>query len=338
MAIHQPGGQPDPGFIFGEMQLFQRSLALKGAIELDLFTHVGNGARTPAALAAACGASERGLRILCDYLTICGHLTKHNQAYDLTPTSRSFLHRNSPAYLGSMAGFLISGFQLAAFRDVAGAVRNGGAAKSEALAPESPIWVEFARSMAPLMAMVGAAAASRLIPRDAGPMKILDIAAGHGMYGIAVAQHNPQAEIVAQDWSNVLEVAKENAAKAGVRARYQTLPGSAFDVDYGGPYDLVLVPNFAHHFDPPLATNFFRKCHAALVPGGRIALIEFVPDEDRISPPAQAAFALTMLVGTPTGDAYTFSEYQRMLHESGFRNCQMLGLDDMPQRLIVAAA
>jgi 2-polyprenyl-3-methyl-5-hydroxy-6-metoxy-1,4-benzoquinol methylase len=338
MATQQPGGPPDPGFIFGELQLFQRSLALKGAIELDLFAHIGNGSRTPGALAASCGASERGVRILCDYLTICGHLTKQDGAYDLTPTSRTFLHKSSPAYLGSMAGFLTSGFQLAAFRDVAGAVRHGGAVKSEALAPESPIWVEFARSMAPLMAMAGAAAASRLVPPNAGPMKILDIAAGHGMYGIAMAQHNPQAEIVAQDWSSVLEVAKENAAKAGIRARYQTLPGSAFDVDYGGPYDLVLVPNFAHHFDPPSATSFFRKCHAALGRGGRIALVEFVPDEDRVSPPAQAAFALTMLVGTPAGDAYTFSEYQRMLTEAGFRNCEMLELEKIPQRLIVAEA
>ena len=292
----------DPGFIFGEMQLFQRSMAFKGAIELDLFTRIGSGARTAAALATVCGASERGVRILCDYLTICGHLTKQDGAYDLTPTSRTFLQKSSPAYLGSMAGFLMSGFQLAAFRDVAGAVRNGGAVKSEALAPESPIWVEFARSMAPMMSMVGRAAASRLIPKGAGPMKILDIAAGHGMYGISMALENPQAEIVAQDWSNVLEVAKENAAKAGLGARYHTLAGSAFDVNYGGPYDLVLVPNFAHHFDPPTATDFFRKCHAALACSGRIALIEFVPDEDRISPPAQAAFALTMLVGTPAGD------------------------------------
>lgn len=328
----------DPGFIFGELQLFQRSLALKGAIELDLFTQIGNGARTAAALAAACGASERGVRILCDYLTICGHLIKQGGAYGLTPTSRAFLDKSSPEYLGSMAGFLTGGFQLAAFRDVAGAVRHGGALKSEALAPESPIWVEFARAMAPLMAMVGAAAASRLVPHDAGPMKILDIAAGHGMYGIAMAQRNPQAEIVAQDWSNVLEVAKENAAKAGVGARYRTLPGSAFDVDYGGPYDLVLVPNFAHHFDPPTATNFFRKCHAALGPRGRLALIEFVPDEDRVSPREQAAFALTMLVGTPAGDAYTFSEYQKMLQEAGFRNSEMLELEKIPQRLIVAAA
>ncbi|HLK49223.1 MAG TPA: class I SAM-dependent methyltransferase [Bryobacteraceae bacterium] len=338
MATHQAGGQPDPGFIFNEMQLFQRSMALKGAVELDIFTHIGNSATSARELAARCGAAERGVRILCDYLTICGHLSKTEEGYELTPTSRTFLSKASPAYIGSMAGFLVSGFQVAAFRDVAGAVRNGGAVKSEALDPENPIWVEFARSMAPMMAMVGAAAAPRLMPASAGPMKILDIAAGHGMYGIAMARHNSQAEITGQDWRNVLEVAKENAEKAGVAARYRTLPGNAFEVDFGGPYDLALVPNFAHHFNAAEATRLFRKCRAALKKGGRLALVEFIPDEDRVSPPEQAAFALTMLVGTPAGDAYTFAEYQQMLQEAGFRNCQLLSLDRVPQRVVIGEA
>lgn len=337
MATHHPGEQPDPGFIFREMQLYQRSMAVKGAIELDLFTHIDGGSATAADLAAKCGASERGVRILCDYLTVSGHLIKHDEAYQLTPTSRAFLSKESQAYLGSMAGFLMSKPQLAAFRDVAGAVRNGGAVKSESLVPESPMWVEFARSMAPLAAMVGGAAAARLAA-ERGPMKVLDLAAGHGMYGIAIARRNPDAEITGQDWSNVLQVAVENARRAGLDGRYRILPGDAFDVDFGGPYDLVLVPNFAHHFDVPTTTALFQKCRAALKPAGRIALVEFVPDENRVSPPAQAAFALTMLVGTPGGDAYTFSEYKRMLEKAGFKACEMIPLDGIPQRLVVAAA
>lgn len=320
------------------MQLFQRSMAFKGAIELDIFTHIDGGSATAAEIAARCGASERGTRILCDFLTICGHLSKQEGAYRLTPTSRAFLSKHSPAYLGSMAGFLLSGSQIAAFRDVAGAVRNGGAVKSESLDPESPIWVEFARSMAPLAAMIGGAVAPLLVSPEDGPTQILDIAAGHGMYGIAMARQNPQAQITGLDWANVLEVAREHADQAGIGKRYRTLPGSAFEVEFGGPYDLVLVPNFAHHFDVAATTAFFKKCREALKPGGRIALIEFVPDEDRVSPPVQASFALTMLVGTPAGDAYTFSEYEGMLREAGFRNWEMLAAENIPQRVIVAVA
>ncbi len=109
-----------------------------------------------------------------------------------------------------------------------------------------------------------------------GPLKVLDIAAGHGMFGITIAQRNPEAEIVALDWAAVLEVANENAVKAGVDARYSTIAGSAFNVDYGDGYDLVLITNFLHHFDPPTNETFLRRVHAALKPGGKAITLEFV--------------------------------------------------------------
>lgn len=78
--------------------------------------------------------------------------------------------------------------------------------------------------------------------------KVLDIAAGHGMYGVTIAKHNPNAEIFAVDWPRVLDVAKENAQAAGVAARYHTLPGNAFEVEFGKDYDLALLTGFLHHF------------------------------------------------------------------------------------------
>jgi 2-polyprenyl-3-methyl-5-hydroxy-6-metoxy-1,4-benzoquinol methylase len=151
-----------------------------------------------------------------------------------------------------------------------------------------------------------------------GACKVLDIAAGHGIFGVTIARHNPQAEIYALDWQNVLPFAAENAERAGVSERHHLLPGSAFEVDFGRDYDLVLVTNFFHHFDPQTCESLMRKCHAALKEGGRAVTLEFVPDESRVSPPAAAAFALTMLGSTPAGDAYTFGEYDRMFRAAGF--------------------
>jgi len=99
-----------------------------------------------------------------------------------------------------------------------------------------------------------------------GPMRVLDIAAGHGLFGIEIAKQNPQAHIVAVDWARVLDVAYENACKAGVGERYERLPGSAFDVDYGGPYDAVLLTNFLHHFDVAACVGLLKKVRAALKP------------------------------------------------------------------------
>jgi cyclopropane fatty-acyl-phospholipid synthase-like methyltransferase len=157
-------------------------------------------------------------------------------------------------------------------------------------------------------------------PLEAGkPSKVLDIAASHGMYGIAVAQRNPEARLVALDWAPVLQVATENARAAGLGDRFSTIAGSAFEVDLGHDYDLVLVPNFLHHFPEPECVRFLRRVHAALRDGGRVAIVEFVPNPDRVSPPPSAAFSLTMLATTPSGDAYTFAELSAMLDEAGFR-------------------
>jgi SAM-dependent methyltransferase len=117
----------------------------------------------------------------------------------------------------------------------------------------------------------------------------------------------------------VLEVARGNARKAGVEDRYHLLPGSAFDVEYGGPYDIVLLTDFLHHFDPPTCVGLLRKVRAALRPGGRAAALEFVPNEDRVSPPIAAAFSLTMLASTTAGDTYAFHELGEDVPGSGLR-------------------
>src|SRR5438477_85342 len=157
-------------------------------------------------------------------------------------------------------------------------------------------------------------------------------AAGHGMFGITLAQANPRAEIVALDWANVLTVAEENARAAGVQDRFRTIKGNAFEVDLGAGYDLVLLPNFLHHFDVAMCEAFLRRVRAALVPGGRAVTVEFIPDESRVTPTVAASFALVMLVGTPAGDAYTFAELERMFRNAGFEGSELRELPPSFQR------
>jgi 2-polyprenyl-3-methyl-5-hydroxy-6-metoxy-1,4-benzoquinol methylase len=204
------------------------------------------------------------------------------------------------------------------------------------VAVENPIWVEFARSMMPMMVPAAQAIAGLVgSSRSGGALRVLDIAAGHGLFGITIAQQNPAAEIVAVDWPSVLAVAVENASAARVSDRYRTTAGNAFTVDFGHGYDVALVTNFLHHFDQPACTTFLRKVHQALAPGGRVAVLEFVPDPDRVSPPVPARFALTMLAETPGGDAYTFDELRRRLEDAGFRNVTAHALPS-PQMVLVA--
>jgi hypothetical protein len=114
-----------------------------------------------------------------------------------------------------------------------------------------------------------------------------------------------------------------------------TLPGDAFKVDYGTGFDVALITNFLHHFDPPTCTSFLKKVAAALKPGGKAVVLEFVPNEDRVSPPMSASFSLTMLAGTPSGDAYTFPQLKKMAIDAGYTSVSAHPLP-MPETVIVA--
>jgi len=313
-------------------------MALKGALELDLFTHIAEGALTSAEIARRSKASERGMRILCDFLTVIGFLQKSKGVYGLTPVAATFLDRNSPAYFGTVANFIASPEMLGRFLDVASLVRDGGAGEHYSLLqPEHERWVGFAQTMKPVVGMAAQLVAP-IVCRPGRQQKVLDIAAGSGIFGITIARQNPLAEIVALDWPNVLEVSQENAALAGVQGRYQTIAGDAFQVDLGSGYDLVLVPNFLHHFDEATVIPFLKRVHAALRPGGTIAAVEFVPNEDRVSPPIPAMFSLMMLGTTEAGEAYTLAELNRMFRAAGFGPTERLDLQPTPLTLIAATA
>ncbi|MFZ3216378.1 MAG: methyltransferase [Candidatus Acidiferrales bacterium] len=309
-----------PERIFETLNAYQKTAALKTAIELDVFSAIAGGATAVPAIAKRCQSSERGIRILCDYLVINGFLTKNDHEYALAGDSALFLDRRSPAYLGTAAGFLALPEMISLYQNLTAIVRTGASLQGDqaTVAPNSPRWVEFARSMAALQRITAAAVAEMLGASAGEKWKVLDVAAGHGMYGVTIAKQNPNAEIYALDWPEVLKVAKEHAEAAGVAARYHDLPGSAFEVDLGKDYDLVLLTGFLHHFDPQTIEGLLRKVHAALKPQGRVVTVEFVPNEDRVTPPAPAAFSMVMLGTTRSGDAYTYSEFDRMFRNVGF--------------------
>ena len=311
---------PSAEIVFDTLFAYQRSAALKSAIELDLFTAIDGGARTSREIADKCGVPERSVRILCDYLSTIGLLTKTDRTYELGPESAAFLSKRSPAYLGTTAHFLLRPELKQNFDRLTDAIRQDGvpAGANDTVSEENPIWVEFARSMMPMM--VPAAHGIADLVAGTSSLRVLDIAASHGVFGITIAQRNPRAEIVAVDWAPVLQVATENARAAQVADRYRTLAGDAFAVDFGSGYDVALVTNFLHHFDPPTCTEFLRRMHRALKSGGRVVLLEFVPNPDRISPPVPARFPLTMLAGTRGGDAYTYDELRRQLEDAGFKD------------------
>ena len=337
MATTKPTEGPSPALFFQTINGHMRTAALKSAIELKMFSAIAEGHRTPQALAKRCKGSDRGLRMLGDYLTVGGFLTKQGDEYGLTPDSELFLTTTSPAYLGPALDFMLSFPLVEGFKQLTGAVRKGGTVVGEegTLAPEHPEWVTFARSMVPLMKGPAEWIANWVRQEASGTRKVLDVAAGHGMFGIEIARKIPEAEITAQDWPNVLTVARENAQTAGIAERFHELPGSAFEVEFKKDYDVILLTNFLHHFDVSTCHTFLKKVYGSLKPGGYVITLEFIPNEDRISPAPMAEFCLIMLATTPAGDAYVFSEYDRMFRHAGFGDSLMQDVPASNERVII---
>jgi hypothetical protein len=264
-----------PEMFVDAIMAYQKTAAIRAAIELDLFTAIGSGADTPAAIASATGAAQRGIRILCDYLTVQGFLQKLGERYRLPPSETSFLDSRSPAYMGKFTQFMASPELMRLFLDdPVSYVRNGGSAGLSSLASDHPLWVTFAKAMVPFVAPSAEAIARQVAAWPEKPNLVLDIAAGHGMFGIAVGKAVSEAKIVAVDWQDVLAVAHKNAEQAGIASRYQTISGNAFDVDWGTGYGLVLLTNFLHHFDQDTCVTLLKKVMRSLAPAGKTLAVE----------------------------------------------------------------
>jgi ubiquinone/menaquinone biosynthesis C-methylase UbiE len=320
------------------MHAYQRTAALKAAIDLELFTAVGETTGSLAEISQRIKAPERGVRALCDFMVISGFLNKDlkesRPRYSLTPDSAVFLHKRSPTYVGCATVFLASPFVTEAFRDLASVVRAGGPPPTDQrIDTENPAWVDFARGMAPVMYPV--AEQTEKLVRTRSEMRVLDVAAGHGLFGIAIARQNTRAKIVALDWPSVLTVTKENAERFGVYDRYLLLAGNALEVPFGDGFDVALAANLLHQWDRETIQVFLKKAYGALAPGGRIVVVEFAPNDDRVSPPLPSSFVMNMFANTPGGDAYTVSEHVDMLRNAGFSSSEVHPLLPTPQTAIV---
>jgi SAM-dependent methyltransferase len=328
---------PSPLRIFETLGAFRQTAALKAGIELDIFTAIAEGAKTPSTLAARCDASERGVRILADYLAMLGFLRKQDASYSLAPDAAAFLDRRSDTCIGAAsAETFCAEAPAGAFETLKQAVRLGGTPMPAqgTLTPEHPIWVAFARSMSPSGAFLARLLARVICDGVEPPTKVLDIAAGHGLFGIELAKRTPGGRVFAVDWPQVLAVARENAVAAGVADRFEPLPGDALTVDLGSGYDLALVTNFCPDLDT--TGRMLRRIHASLADGGRVAVLELMLNDDRISPPAAVSLNLSLLATTPRGETRTPSQLAAALERAGFTRIELFELQPAPHRVMTA--
>lgn len=315
---------PPAGAPTGVEALFQVSFsmwggrALQAAVRHALFTHVAHGKRTREEVAKAAATDAHATGMLLDAMCGFGLLTKSGAQYALTPVSSQFLVNSSPDYFCEM---MEGDGMWDLWSHLAETVKTGKSPmKVEAPEAAEQFFPVLVKSLHVMHREPSKRAAEALLAEHRGKgLRVLDVAAGSGVWGIALAEADPTVRVTAHDFPGVLATARSYTKRHGVADRFDELAGDLKAVDFGKDrYDLAILGHIVHSEGEASSRALFRRLHAALRPGGRVAIHEFVPSDDRTSPPFPLLFALNMLLHTEQGNVYTMAEYRRWLNEAGF--------------------
>lgn len=304
---------------------YVKTALLRTAMQLRVFDEFADGPRGAADLAARLGTDERGMRILLDALTAIGLLRADPQGYRLVDGGEELLVSSGSRFFGGAVRIGASDWEWDAQKNLVDAVRKGGTvADTHALTPEFDYWEDFANHTSWFNNGAADLMAEQLEPwaADREPVNVLDIACSHGSYGFFLAQRNPRVQLSCVDWPNILEITKKNAERLGLADRTDFIPGDMFEVDFGGPYDIVMLTNVLHHFREEKATELLARIAPAVKPGGRIAVVGHTHEEDDTpeTNPLPYMFSVIMLVQTFDGQTHSVGTYRRMLENAGFAN------------------
>jgi ubiquinone/menaquinone biosynthesis C-methylase UbiE len=317
---------------------YQASAIVRTGLTMGVFDQLEGGAGV-GAVSSAIGASERGTRILLDALTALGVIAKADDRYQHTDASRLHLVSESPAFLGGSIQLFTSNTMWDGMRSLDDAVRSGGTVMPEhAETPEHPFWEDFAQWTVGMAGVGGAALVEALgdFAAHRERLSVLDVAAGSGMYGYAIAQAYPTAHVTSLDWPNVLEHAAKNVSKLGLQDRVTMLEGNMFEVAIDQQFDVVIMSHVFHHFDEATCVQLMRRAAGWLAPAGRLVIHDFIAADAPGAEPFPYLFSTFMLSWTQKGRAYSASEYRRMLAEARLSEVALLPLPGPSSRVLMA--
>jgi O-methyltransferase domain/Dimerisation domain len=301
------------------------TLTIEAAVTHGVFDHLASGPAAVTTIAEKTGASIRGLRALMDALVGLQLLTRDGENYALLPESRAFLTADSPASLAPF--FRHMGRQLIpVWLELPESVRTGRpAAAVNRETGGSDFFAAFVESLFPLSYQAAQALGRYLgIPGTTAPVSVLDLGAGSGVWGIALAELSSHVRILAVDWPKVLAVTESMAQRRGVADRMSTVAGDLQIADFGRGHHVATIGHILHSEGEERSKALLRRTFDALSSGGTVAIMEFLVDPTRKGPPTALLFALNMLVHTEHGGTYTFEEIAGWLTEAGFVDARLL--------------
>ncbi len=312
-------------------------LALEAGIRHRIFDVLDEGRKTVEEVHAATGASVRGLSAVMNALVGLNFLAKDAQGvYSLTAESAAFLVSTKPSFQGGIIKHTSEQLlpKYLKLNEIVATGKPAVAVNQETAGGE--FFEQFVVDIFP-MSYPSAQVLAKTLDFDAAgrPVSVLDLAAGSGVWGIALAQSSEHVQVTAVDWPEVLPVTQKTVGRFGLSDRFSFVEGDLLAADFGTGHNVSTLGHILHSEGEERSRKLLAKVFAALASGGTIAIAEFLVDEDRRGPVSGLFFAVNMLVNTDNGGTYSFAEISAWLAEAGFVNARMVAAPG-PSPLILA--
>ncbi len=312
-------------------------LIISAGVSNKVFDCLEDGAKTPKQLAEETGASARALRILMNALVGLGLLKKDRQGrYSLTPESAAFLLSKKP---GTHAGFFgtIAPQIISRWLRLSDIVREGRPAVAVNQETEgTEFFSQLVENIIPMSYPPAQKLGDHLkLAKTKNEIRVLDLGAGSGIWGIALSQKSPRVRVTAVDWAGMIPTTKRITQKFGVGDRFNYVEGDMLEANFGSGYDIATLGHILHSEGEDRSRQLLRKIFRALKSSGTIAIAEWLVNDDRTKPLPSLMFAVQMLVNTEKGDTFSFNEIKNWLEEAGFKKVRKLDAPG-PSPLILA--
>ncbi len=301
-------------------------LIITAAVSNKVFDSLESGSKTVDQISKETGASARGLRMLMNALVGLELLKKdRHQKYSLTPESAAFLVSNKP---GALAGFFrLNVTQLVSkWLQLGDVVRTGRPAQAVNQEGEgTEFFSGLVENIIPMSYATAQTLADHLkLAKAKNEVRVLDLAAGSGIWGIVLAQASARVRVTAVDWAGMIPTTKRITQKFGVGARFKFIEGDLLEADFGSGYDIATLGHILHSEGEERSRQLLKKTFRALKSGGTIAIAEWLVNDERTQPLPPLMFAVQMLVNTEKGDTFSFNEIKSWLEEAGFKKVRKL--------------
>lgn len=293
------------------------------ALDLDLFTAIGNDRWTVSTLAKQLRVSERGLAILLRNLASAGVLIKRGDRYRNGTLAATALNAKSPEHRGGYLKLIRS--QWEDWGHLTESVRTGKPLEDDRPSDDPAYRREFSWAMHHRSLDVAPQVVAQV--DMSGVRTLLDLGGGPGTYALEFLKQHPSLEATVADREPALDVAREIAASVKYGRRLSYLPLDFLKEKIPGRYDVVWFSNVLHIYSPTDNQRVLRKIADALNPGGRLLIQDaFLVDPQGLSPQEANLFAVTMLLFTEEGNTYSLKETTTWLRRAGFGRVRSIPL------------